>query len=212
MQTSSSIVTMSRIPVFAGLGSESLFSDNISKQATRDSGSSAEAQSLVSSCHRIFLEEVIPKINKGELVEIDVDDYQTPNDLLNPPLGDHDNAAVQHPFLCLIQLLRYLALKDSFTTMLLGDSGFCAGLLPAAAAAASRSKLEFLSHAQDCFRVAVKIGIASEQYRRETSTVDNGLPWSLIVDGITADDTQELLSTEVAQKVSLNLPPMITLR
>ena len=182
---------MSRLPVFAGLGSEILFSSSVVDQAEKDADS-PEARLLLKACFQIFVEELDSAT--GRSCGVDVEDFPTAESLLRPSTNYHHNTAIQHAFICLIQLLRYLCVEGSITSKLLGASGFCAGLLPAVAAATSKTSLEYLSRAQDCFRVAFKIGIASEQSRGPHSKADGELPWSLIVDKLSEEEAKSIIS------------------
>ena len=113
----------SRIPVFAGLGSEILFSPKNLDQIKKDAGSH-EAQSLLQACHRWFLQEIKERGDdtQGSCV-VDPEDFCEVDNILNPPENYHRNAAVQHAFICVMQLLRYMNHGNSFTTKIHGVSG-----------------------------------------------------------------------------------------
>lgn len=181
---------MARIAVFAGLGSESLFSDTTLRRAAQD-GSLPESQVLLRCCHSIFRTQVAAAVRRKQLPpgSIDLDDFQRPDDLLKPHLKYRRNATIQHTTIFLVQILRYLGTRSNTTAgRLCGAAGFCVGLFPAATiltAGPSDDNLEFLQRAIDFFHITLWLGIHCESFRLEQLT-RNGcrqdLPWSIVVD------------------------------
>jgi hypothetical protein len=188
-------------PVFAGLGSDVLFSKPSLDASARDAllpGS----QLLLQACHAIFHAEVSHAIRSGILSrDIDLQDFDTPAKLLSPNERYHRNVVVQHTTLYLSQILRYLGQLPQYGE-LLEVAAFCAGLLPAAVVSTSRNSIEFLSRAQDLFYVSVWLGIRSESYRRAYLALhacEPSLPWSVVVDGINAERAKEIIAASTPE-------------
>lgn len=202
-------INMANLSVFAGLGSDSLFGDSTSIQAERDAGS-PYGRLLLAACHQAFHAELSLKGSKDDSpLGIDLDDFKTPRDLIKPCKRYHRNSVVQHATLCAVQMLRYLNWNEESLAESVQDvvavSGFCAGLFPAIAAATSKGTLQYLSRAEDCFRLAILLGIESEQSRRELKSADSKSPWSVVIDGVGVEDMTEILSSYSPNQVRLSL-------
>ena len=179
-----------RVAVFAGLGSPAIFSPSTQKTALADASSTPEAQALLNACHRIFVTEFSSSPNDD--IDITVQDFATPEDLLAPPTKYHKHAVIQNTTLCLVQMLRYLAFQDGSA----GTAGVCSGLLTAVTVAASYDTISFLSCAQRSFHVALLIGRRVEEYVRQilwATGCDREFPWSMIVDGVAESQMEELI-------------------
>lgn len=189
-------VKMNQIPIFAGLGSDSLFSKLTLDTATEDS-KDLESQILLRACHRIFITEITSVIcNKPSCSYIDPRDFDKPETLIRPPANYQRNSIIQHVSLYLIQLIRYIRYSKDNDGSLLAIGGFCAGLLPSAAVATSRNIIELLSRGQDFFYVALHLGIRIESYKQAEiarETCPPNLPWSVIVIGLSTQQAHELL-------------------
>ncbi|KAI9656849.1 MAG: Type I Iterative PKS [Bathelium mastoideum] len=207
-------------PVFAGLGSDVLFS-KLSFDASACDALLPESQLLLQACHTIFHAEVTHAIRSGILShDIDLQDFDTLTKLLSPNERYHRNVVVQHTTLYLSQILRYLGQLQQHGE-LLEVASFCAGLLPAAVVSTSRNSIEFLSRAQDLFYVSVWLGIRSESYRRSylaRHACKPSLPWSVVVDGINAERANEIIVASTSQTAdqtvfvtALNSPNCVTL-
>ncbi|KAH3574576.1 hypothetical protein KXV22_000413 [Aspergillus fumigatus] len=187
---------MNQIPVFAGLGSDALFSERTLGTAAEDART-PEGQIILRACHSIFLKEVASVTHSRRLPsDINLDDFVEPESLIRPRQCYERNSIIQHVSLYTIQLLRYLRYSKEKPGIVLGVAGFCAGLLPCAAVATSKTVIELLARAQDFFYVALHLGIRVESYRqtmvaKEACSPD--LPCSLVVDGIDAHHARELL-------------------
>lgn len=197
---------MAKIPVFGGLGSDVIFSDTTRNRATQDARS-LEAQLLVETCHKVFLEEIRLASSQADgATGIDLNDFRRPHDITQPCQRYHHHPIVQHATLSLLQLLRYQSHGSSnlrFDTRgTVAVSGFCAGLFTAAAVATAQSPLQYLARAEECFRAAVMLGIACEQARRKIKPFQTRHPWSLVVANIEEEDMLQLISTYSASKVS----------
>ncbi|EKG09551.1 hypothetical protein MPH_13401 [Macrophomina phaseolina MS6] len=207
---------MRAIPVFAGLGSEALFSATTLDTAARDA-LLPEAKMLLSACHHVFKTEIAHAVREGLLPpdDLDIADFDDPAELLRPAKRHRRNAVVQHTTLFLVQMLRYMRHLDALWGRVLGAAGFCAGILPAAVVATSRTPIELLSRAQDLFYVAVWVGIRSQSYRvaaigSAPSPSCSSLPWSVVVDGLTAERARELQSEHVYLS-AVNSPSCVTM-
>ncbi|KAL9075829.1 MAG: hypothetical protein Q9157_003864 [Trypethelium eluteriae] len=207
-------------PVFAGLGSDVLFS-RLSLDASARDALLPESLLLLQACHTIFHAEVSHAIRSGILSrDIDLQDFDTPTKLLSPKERYHQNVVVQHTTLYLSQILRYLGQLQQHSE-LLEVAAFCAGLLPAAVVSTSRNSIEFLSRAQDLFYVSVWLGIRSESYRRfylGRHACSPSLPWSIVVDGINAERANEIIAASTPQTAdqtvfvtAVNSPNCVTL-
>lgn len=187
---------MNKIPIFAGLGSDALFSERTLGNAAEDA-TTPEGQIILQACHSIFVKEIASAIHTQRLPsDIKLEDFAEPESLIRPQTCYQRNSIIQHVSLYTIQLLRYLRYSKEKPGFLLGVAGFCAGLLPCAAVATSRNTIELLSRGQDFFYVALHLGIRIENYKQVMVTEEAcspHLPCSLVVDGITAQSAQELL-------------------
>ena len=207
---------MLNVPVFAGLGSPALFSEQTQSTALIDAAT-PEARLLLDVCHKIFRIEIATVDEEdGVSVEVDLRDFQEPESLLKPLPRYMRNAVIQNTTLCLVQLLRYLAHNDSPSSTggpsSLGVAGFCAGLLTSAAVATSSGTLQYLAHGQTSFTLALLLGIRCEQEKQRaiaSDPIDPDCPWSLVVDGLACEEAEHLLAdykNEVICQVSaLNL-------
>lgn len=202
---------MAQIPVFGGLGSDLIFSDNIRSQAIQDART-LEGQLLAETCHKAFLEEIRLASSPADgATAIDLNDFRRPHDIIQPCQRYHHQPIVQHATLSLLQLLRYqshrLTSPHYNTQETVAVSGFCAGLLTAVAVATSKSPLQYLTRAEECFRAAVMLGIVCDQARRKTTKpLQTRSPWSLVVGNIEEEEILQLISNYAAPNVSDERP------
>lgn len=190
-----------RVSVFAGLGSPALFSSTTQATALADA-SAPEAQALLNACHKIFLSEFSAKSpNDGARLGIAVEDFRHPQNLLEPPPKYHKNAIIQNTTLCLVQMLRYLGYildnPQDDEHAISGVAGVCSGLLVTMAVAACEDIVSFLSYSQRSFHLALLIGLRVEEHVKEIMKsigCDRNNPWSIIVDGITMDQAENIIS------------------
>ena len=200
------------VAVFAGLGSTALFSSSTQSTALIDAGH-PEAKALLNACHTIFLDELQNRGHESEVdVGIDLQDFQHPEDLLQPPIKYHKNAVIQNVTLTLVQLIRYLShsLKpvDTQAVQRSGTAGFCSGLLTAVTVASYGDTLQFLSYGQQQFRVSLLLGLYMVQQLRQICTANsidtNGFPWCVIIDGLKIEQAEELIA-QYMEKVLTSL-------
>ena len=189
------------LPVFAGLGSATLFSSATQATALADS-LAPEAQTLLNSCHNLFLAELSDLGGDVERsVGIALKDFQQPQSLLIPSPQYHKNAVLQNTTLCLTQLLRYLRhcvqSSDDDSYMMSGVAGICSGLIAAVAVAAHSDTLQYLSYGKQSFHLALLLGVEMEQRTRrlvKLHDIDEKVPWSMIVDGLKIEQVENLLA------------------
>ncbi|KAI1131887.1 putative polyketide synthase [Nemania abortiva] len=190
---------MYHIPVFAGLGSDSLFTPKTSEQAIRDA-SLPESQIILRACHSIFRKQIAKATERGHLSAqaINLDDFLQPEALLHPRPEYHQNVVIQHTAIYLVQILRYIGYGYR-TLHIQGVVGFCTGLLPAAALSTTTDTIGFLQRVQDLFTVALCVGINSDLYRRN-EIIRSGcapeLPWALVVDKISEETIASLTAAD----------------
>lgn len=190
-----------RVAVFAGLGSPALFSSSTQATALADA-SAPEAQALLNACHNIFLSEISAKSPKEcARLGIAVEDFRSPQNLLEPPSKYHKNAIIQNTTLCLVQMLRYLGYilenPRGDEHAISGVAGVCSGLLVTMAVAAYEDIVSFLSYSQRSFHLALLIGLRVEEHVKrvmKATGCDRNNPWSIIVDGITMDQAENIIS------------------
>lgn len=198
---------MHRIAVFAGLGSESLFSNTTLDRTVQDV-SLPEAQILLRSFYDIFRRRIALAVRKGELPpeSIDLDDFQRPEDLQNPASKYRESSVIQHTTIFLVQVFRYLRYRsstdaDTTQTQLRGAAGFCVGLFPAATTATAHNDIEFLQRAQDFFLATLWLGIHCEAFRLSLLArhrCPQNLPWSIVVDNADQAVTAAVNSLDVS--------------
>lgn len=197
---------MSKISIFAGLGSDVLFNDSTREQALRDSRS-PHGKILLRACHQVFLEEISQAVaHHGHSIGIDIDDFQRIHDLIEPCKRYHGHPAVQNATLFVVQSLRYQALEGQHKCKVpktLAVGGFCVGLLTAVAVGTSIDSLQFLTRAEQCFRAAVLIGLASRQMQRTIKATPSQLPWSTIIANIGQEEMDAILADHESQDQEL---------
>ncbi|KAI9804114.1 MAG: Type I Iterative PKS [Sarcosagium campestre] len=197
------------IPVFAGLGPPALFSEQ-TRQVVLQDAADPEARVLLHACHKTFVTAFGNIADQGsDIAGIELKDFLEPKDLIDPKPRYHKNAVVQNTTLCLVQLLRYLQHKwnssASGQDTPAGVAGFCSGLMTSVAVASCESPLDFLAKGKQVFSLALWLGLRCEQYKRRSTfdaSCDPDLPWSIIVDGLSSSQAENLL-TEHGKKLCL---------
>ncbi|KAI1746759.1 putative polyketide synthase [Xylaria castorea] len=202
---------MYHIPVFAGLGSDTLFTLNTSERAIRDA-SLPESHIVLQACHATFRTQISGAVDRGHLSakSINLDDFLQPETLLRPNSRYHQNVVVQHTTIYLVQILRYVG-HGYRDLNVQGVAGFCAGLLPAAAISTATSTIEFLQRVQDLFLVALWVGLNADLYRRNEIThsgCGTGLPWGIVVDRLSEETISNLI--EVGSRPGSDSPVYVS--
>ncbi|KAF8797479.1 putative polyketide synthase [Phlegmacium glaucopus] len=210
--------TTINIPVFAGQGTQAAKS-LASRQQARNDASGVLGSLLLKTCYEAFQQE-LSSLQPTELAGINLDpaDFPDPESLLSLPTNRYDNnSVISGTTLFLIQSLRYLAYVEStasttdsltpFTDILttnvnlqVGIAGFSSGVLTASLVASSQTALAYLTHAVELYRLAIWIGVRSQQYRvaaLESSNVAmkwHGEPWSQVVIGLSSATVSDYIS------------------
>lgn len=197
---------MSKIPVFAGLGSDVLFNDDTRDRAFQDV-LFPQANLLAEACHRSFRYEVsLASEDFRGALRIDLGDFKTTRDLLEPCIKYRRHPVVQNSTLCLLQLLRYLNLEGDRKISQPDNeaaAGFCSGLFAAVAVATAGNTLQFLARGEECFRAALLMGIASYRASRNaTHLIRLDAPWSLVVANIEESEISQMFSDHKRSRVS----------
>ncbi|KAI0108849.1 putative polyketide synthase [Nemania sp. FL0031] len=188
---------MYHIPVFAGLGSDTLFTPSTSEQAIRDA-SLPESQIVLEACYAIFREQIKKATERDHpsALAIDLTDFLRPDALLQPHPSYHQNVVIQHTTIYLLQILRYIG-HGYQSLRIQGAVGFCTGLLPAAAVSTTSNTIGFLQRVQELFIVAFWAGMNSDLYRRNEilrSGCDPELPWAIVVDRLSKENIASLIT------------------
>ncbi|KAL7270282.1 Type I Iterative PKS [Rhizina undulata] len=173
----------STVAVFAGQGSNAIFTSKARAVAARDSKTTV-GKVLVDACQRAFTEE-LSSIPEDRRQGLDIADFTT---ILEPAEKYQSHALIQGITLCLFQLLRYIPFLEC---SLLEVAGFCSGMLPASVVAASAGEVEFLVHAVQAFRLAFWIGYRCQEYKLQSGEKETGneeQSWGLVVFGWTREN------------------------
>lgn len=192
------------IPIFAGQGTSAANS----LHTIKDCLCSTTSKFLLSRCYEAFTAELQSlSVQDLALLDINIDDFKTEQDLLHFHNRYATNAVLSGSSLLLIQVLRYLSFLEasnaSFQCTLEANTtvlGFSSGILPACVVASSTSPMSYISNALEAYRLALWIGIRIQSYRTQTLTLaslkrDSSLPWSLVVLGLTPETLEKTLTT-----------------
>ena len=215
------------IPVFAGQGSAAANSPAARTQALSDAASSAGSL-LLATCFQAFHCELY-SLPQSLVSGIDLSDFRNKNDLLHIPAERYlNNPIITGTTLFLLQSLRYLAYVESsaaaedsltpFSDILkgnlehhLGILGFSSGVLPAVVAATSFNMISYISRSVEVYRLAIWIGIRTQQYRHQTILDDSPAPWSLVFLGLDNKSAEEAITAFNSVRIFLSLHyPTIT--
>ena len=193
-----------QIILFGGHGSTTIFSPVAAKRAQFDSDQSTAASILLSRCHAAFLEECLGLDDwTRSKLDLDLTNFQTPKNLLVPPQSFWKNPVLQATTVCLYQLLRYIAeverpdsRLDGSGKQILETVGVCAGLLPAAVVATSKSVTDIVKNGVAAFRLGFRIACRSAIHGRgyEGDKGDNE-SWTLVIIGLRHIEVAEKLES-----------------
>lgn len=209
---SSSSTAALNIPIFAGQGTAAANTTATRKQALKDASSSAGSL-LLAACFEAFHSE-LSSLSQQEILKsgIDIADFKNKNTLLELPAERYiNNPIVSGTTLFLLQSLRYLAYVESsgaagesltpFSDVLkgnlehsLGVLGFSSGILPAVVAGTSFNVVSYISRSVEAYRLAVWIGIRTQQYRDQVILDDSAAPWSLVFLGLDKKSAEEAIT------------------
>ena len=193
-----------RVVLFGGQGSSSLFSPLALSAAKDDERASPAGLTLLSRCYTALVEEYqsLDAATKDKL-GIDISKLRGPDDLLIPDVTIRDHALIQLVGITLLQLLRYAGETeksgqgfDTWTKEIMETTGFCAGLLSASVVASSPTLTEFTAFGVEAFRLAFWLGCRTLLRSRELDPVfPQGASWSLVVIGLSVSKVQEQLES-----------------
>lgn len=211
------------IPVFAGQGSAAAASPASRAQALADATSSAGSL-LLTACFEAFHTELSSLSQQHfQLSRIDLNDFKDKSSLLDLPADRYlNNPIITGPTLFLLQSLRYLAYVQSsaaaqesitpFSDVLkgnlehhLGVLGFSSGILPAVVAATSFNTVSYISRSVEAYRLAIWIGIRTQQYRHHAILDDSPAPWSLVFLGLNNKSAEEAITAFNSVRIFLSL-------
>ncbi|KAI0976932.1 hypothetical protein F4678DRAFT_469013 [Xylaria arbuscula] len=189
--------------IFGGQGWPGLFNIRSTLVAEHDSRSSPHAENLLKTCHAWLIKDASSLYRDGvEDTAGILSNFGQPDSLVRPPEHYQNNPALQGAFLCLFQLLRYIAeastpgdFEKSFNQTY-STAGFCSGMLPAIVVASSPTIEEFVKNGVQAFRAAFWIGYVLSEYSRnltESKDYEND-PWAYNLTGIGNAETTSLLS------------------
>ena len=205
------------VPVFAGQGSPAANSHKTRSQALLDAASSPSCSFLSASCHEAFHCE-LSSLSTAELnlVGVDLTDFSSRDSLLSDlPDCYSNNAVISGTMILLVRALRYLAFVEStcasngppvpFNDHLKGNAehgigilGFSSGILAACVVGTSVSTLHYISRSVEAYRLAIWIGVRTQQYRKEILTClpssAHSLPWSIFVLGLSREAAEQSIA------------------
>lgn len=211
------------IPIFAGQGTSAANSPATRKQALKDASTPAGSL-LHAACFETFHSE-LSSLPRDEILKagIDLSDFKNKNTLLDVPAERYlNNPIITGTTLFLLQSLRYLAYIESFGTAAesptpfsdvlkgnleynLGVLGFSSGILAAVVVATSFNTISYISRSVEAYRLAVWIGIRTQQYRKQTIIGDSPSPWSLVFLGLDKKSAEEAIAAFHSVRIFLSL-------
>ena len=196
--------TKRRIVLFGGQGSQSLFSPISLSVIEEDIATSSAPAILLSKCHAAFLEE-LSSLDEDEkrVLRLDTQYFAHAQSLVSVQGEYQEHAVLQATTLCLHQLLHYLRESerqsttfDAYFNDILEATGFCAGLVPAAVVASSKSIAHFITFGVEAFRLtfwtAYRTMIRSLEYSGNQSL---GATWSLVISGLDQAKVENAMSS-----------------
>ncbi|KAL9620218.1 MAG: hypothetical protein Q9160_005227 [Pyrenula sp. 1 TL-2023] len=207
---------LSQIILFAGQGSPNLFSEQAASTAAHIARSSPLASILFSRCHAAFLQELSSlDDNMRQEISLDVESFFSPESILKPDASYHKNPIIQSTTICIHQLLEFLSFVEtseldfkSALHLVTETAGFCSGVLPAIAVAASQTSEDYLHYGVTAFLTAFWLGLRSSLYCQKLSSgSSDDLPWSLVITGLKQREVQTKLDefSEERKDQHLNL-------
>ena len=192
----------SRVILFGGQGSSSLFSSSALSAAKEDVRTSSAGLTLVSRCHAVLVEEYqsLDRRTKDRL-GIDISKLSESQNLLAPDNSLQGRSLIQLVVITLLQLLRYAAETEEYeqgfnvwSEEVIEVTGFCSGLLSASVVACSPSLIDFIAFGVEAFRLAFWIGCRSFLKSQELDPIHRqGASWSLVVIGLSLAAVQKQL-------------------
>ncbi len=212
MGSSSPIV----LPIFGGQGTLS-FNPEDASRSFRQIASSPTGLVLLDACFDAFHAELasIP-LEIVQQVGICANDFMDKSSLLCPVREEYlSNPIISGSTLLLLQVSRFLyyaergesaaprnnrldSLLQSNAHYGIGVLGFSSGIIAATVVAASRTKLDFIRHAVEAYRLAFWIGVRSQLFRINYTSNSTGIfqdfrPWALVIFSLDRAAVQQAL-------------------
>lgn len=205
-----------RLVLFGGQGSATIFSLNVIASAEQEVRTVNACSILLSRCHASFLEEIASLDTKSrQTLDITTSVFNSPLDLLNPPVQYHTHPVFQATTIYLCQLLRYLSdiieQDESYEGLfdrLQATAGFSSGILPAAVVANSKTLDEFVASGVQGFRLAFWIACRTLFWTVKTTEndgddagefLDSEATLSLVTRGLSKVQLEQRLSDHSSQ-------------
>lgn len=192
----------SRVVLFGGQGSSTVFSPSTLSAAKDDVHTSPAGLVLLSLCHAALIEEYqsLDQSTKDRL-RIDISKFRGPEDLLVPDPSLQTHGLIQLVVITLLQLLRYVKETErcgqgfnTYSEEIIETTGFCSGILSASVVASSPTLNQYTAFAVEAFRLAFWIGCRTFLKSQEIDpTHRQKASWSLVVMGSTLTTIQEEL-------------------
>ncbi|KAJ7613999.1 polyketide beta-ketoacyl-synthase [Roridomyces roridus] len=201
-----------QVPFFGGHGAGTTGTPEAFVQAVQDVSCSSAAATLLAACHQAFRTETSTlSARELSLCGISLEDFKTPESLLDLPTRYHHNTILSWGLL-IAQAVRYLRFVEKkaedassvspFAEVLgqtggAGILGFSAGIVMASVVASSESLGCFLANAVQAYRLVLWMGVRCQIYRANTTRRDELLPfaedepWGVVVIGMTRSEIEE---------------------
>lgn len=192
----------SRVILFGGQGSKTVFSPSASSSAKHDIESSAAGAFLLSQCHAAFLEDyqsLEPEAKQS--LGINISELRRPEDMITHKTPYQSHGLIQATTICLYQLLHYIADLErsgldfnSFTEEISEATGFCSGLISASIVASSKNMIELIRFGVEAFRLAFWIGCRTLLETQKINVpCSEEASWSLVIIGLNLPEVEESL-------------------
>lgn len=176
------------------------------------------SNSILLGCHQALLQDVSSLSSKDKAsCGFGAGDIVFPAAILELPLRYPTNAVVANIHLCLVQLLRYLAICNNGSNPVHDKAsghevlGFSSGTLAATVIACAKDIPSCVAHAVSAFRLAFWLGLRSEQYAHTLSSgalkdYPSDATWSLVIFGTTREEIQQAIEQHIVAHVSIQRP------
>ena len=204
------------LPIFGGQGTLS-FNPEDGSRRFRQLTSSPTGMVLLDACFDAFHAELASLPASAEVVQqvgICANDFMHKSSLLCPEREEYlSNPVISGSTLLLLQVSKFLYYVESsaaprnnrLDSLLqhnaqygVGVLGFSSGIIAATVVAASRTKLDFIRHAVEAYRLAFWIGVRSQLFRMSYTSNSTGIfqdfrPWALVIFALDRSAMQQAL-------------------
>ena len=205
-----------RIFLFGGQGSTTTFLSGPATASEDAVKSSAEAATLLSRCHAVFLEDLCSIEKEAyEAISIEKGLFSDPHSLLCPSEHYRTNGIIQGVTLLIHQLLHYIAYVEksgqhfgAVFEEIEEVTGLCSGMIPALVVASSQNVQEFIHHGVEAVRLVFWVGFHSVlRSSKESGGGFNDQHWLLKLSGVNHSDLEQQLDsycTKVSSPLDLS--------